>query len=129
MLINGKAVGMDVLSRAPAYRVLHPKLLKSYAMEAFLSQGEKALKPTAGKVKNFLSRALNCEERKYRSVGLGWDYRFLGKGMVGYALVYRKAVVHAAFFETAQAERTGRIADMSTRRGFRRGTVERNIMV
>jgi len=129
VLINGKAVGMDVLSRAPAYRVLHPKLLKSYAMEAFLSQGKKAPKPTAGKARGFLSRASNCEERRYRSVGLGWDYRFLGKGMVGSALVYRKVVVHAAFFEMAQAERTGRIADMATRRGFRRGTVERNFIL
>ncbi|MBC7253739.1 MAG: hypothetical protein H5T72_07205 [Actinobacteria bacterium] len=39
--------------------------------------------------------------------------------IVRLAPVRRKAVVHAAFFEMAQAERTGRIADMSTRRGFR----------
>ena len=38
VLINGKAVGMDVLSRTSAYRTLHPKLLKSYALEACLLQ-------------------------------------------------------------------------------------------
>ncbi len=119
VLINGRAAGMDVLSRATAYKVLHPKLLKSYAMEAFLTQGRKPPKPTMEKAREFLSRAANCEERKYRSVGLGWDYRFLGKRMVGSALVYRKAVVHTAFFEMAQAERTGRIAGLSSRRGFR----------
>lgn len=119
VLINGRAAGMDVLSRAKAYEVLHPKLLKSYAMEAFLTQGRRPPKPTLQKAREFLARAQNCVERKYRSVGLGWDYRFLGKGMVGSALLYRKAVVHAAFFEMAQAERTGRIADLSSRRDFR----------
>ena len=41
-LINGEAVGMDALSLSPAYEVLHPKLLKSYAMEALLSNGKRA---------------------------------------------------------------------------------------
>jgi len=119
VLINGMAVGMDMLSRAAAYRTLHPKLLKSYALEAYLSQMEKASKASKAKARDFLARAKDCQEKKYRSVGLGWDYRFSGKRMVGSALIYRKKAVHLAFFEAAEAEKVGRIADLGSRRGFR----------
>ncbi len=119
VLINGKAAGMDVLSRARAYRALHPKLLKSYAVEAFLNQGKKMSRLTLERARGFFSCVAECEEREYRSVGLEWGHRFLGRRMVGSALLYRRAVIHAAFFETAQAERAGRIADLSYRRGFR----------
>ena len=71
------------------------------------------------KGRDFLARAKDCEDKRYRSVGLGWDYRFSGKQMVGSALLYRNNVIHLAFFEAAEAERVGRIADLSSRRGFR----------
>jgi len=50
---------------------------------------------------------------------MGWDYRFEGKSLVGSALVYRKKVVHMAFFKMGEAERAGRIADYGTRRRHR----------
>lgn len=65
------------------------------------------------------SAIAECEDKKYKSVGMGWDYRFEGKSLVGSALVYRKKVVHMAFFKMGEAERAGRIADYGTRRRHR----------
>ena len=52
-------------------------------------------------------------------MGMGWDHRYVGKDTVGSALLYRKKVVHMAFFSAEGAERTGRIADFQSRRGYR----------
>ncbi|MBC7076468.1 MAG: hypothetical protein H5T98_10505 [Syntrophomonadaceae bacterium] len=119
VMVNGEAIGLDMLSLAPAYEVLHPKLLKSYAMEAILSRKPRAPKASLKNAEAFIATIPKCEERKYKSVGMGWDYRFEGENAVGSALVYRKKVVHMAFFKTEAAERAGRIADFRTRRGHR----------
>ena len=39
VLIDGKVAGMDMVSLETAYAALHPKLVKSYAMEALMSRG------------------------------------------------------------------------------------------
>ena len=38
VLVNGKVMGFDLISRAAAYEVLHPKLVKSYVMDALLQK-------------------------------------------------------------------------------------------
>ncbi|HNQ01602.1 MAG TPA: hypothetical protein PKN59_04855, partial [Syntrophales bacterium] len=67
----------------------------------------------------FLAEALACTGQRFKSVGHGWDFRLEGKGMVGSALVYNKALVHAAFFRVTEAEKAGRMSGLSRRRGFR----------
>lgn len=42
VLLNGEVVGLDLISRESAYKILHPKLVKSYALEAILQKKEKA---------------------------------------------------------------------------------------
>ncbi|RXM21799.1 hypothetical protein EO238_27165 [Citrobacter sp. AAK_AS5] len=66
-----------------------------------------------------MAEALACTGQRFKSVGPGWDFRLEGKGMVGSALVYNKALVHAAFFRTTAAEKAGPMAGFSRRRGFR----------
>lgn len=119
VFINGEVVGLDMLSLAPAYQILHPKLLKSYAMEAILNPKKKAPKASRKKAEAFLAAIKGCEEKKYNSVGMGWDYRFRGKNAVGSALLYRKKVVHMAFFRVDEAEKIVDLEDYRTRRGYR----------
>ena len=119
VLIDGKVAGMDVVSRESAYAVLHPKLVKSYVMEALVSGGRKKSGPDDGKVKAFMAQALSCAGRRFKSVGHGWDCRLQGKNIVGSALVYKKTVVHAAFFLATDAEKAGHMSGWSHRRGFR----------
>lgn len=119
VVIDGKAAGLDLLSLEGAYAVLHPKLVKSYAMEAIALGGKNGKVTPDGVPQSFLAEALACTGQRFKSVGHGWDFRLEGKGMVGSALVYNKALVHAAFFRTTAAEKAGPMAGFSRRRGFR----------
>jgi hypothetical protein len=119
VLIDGKAAGFDLVSLEGAYAALHPKLVKSYAMEAIALGGKDGTAIAEGAPRAFLAEALACTGQRFKSVGHGWDFRLEGKGMVGSALVYNKALVHAAFFRVTEAEKAGRMSGLSRRRGFR----------
>jgi len=119
VLIDGKVAGMDMVSLEPAYAALHPKLVKSYAMEALASGGTGGKAIPGGVPQAFLTEAMACTGNRFKSVGHGWDFRLEGKGMVGSALVYNKALVHAAFFRITEAEKAGHMVSFSRRRGFR----------
>jgi len=119
VLLNGEIVGLDIVSREAAYKVLHAKLVKSYAMEAILQKKENAAKSKNDKAKAFIKEASSCGEKKYESIGNGWDYRYEGKKVVGSALLYRKKVIHMAFFRVTEGEKVGPMPGYSRRRGFR----------
>lgn len=119
--IDEEIVGFDLLSLDTAYALLHPKLVKSYAMEALLQKAPKSEKPSADKAKNFLKEVGRCKEKKYKSVGKGDDHRFEGKQLVGSALKFQKKVIHMAFFSITESEKAGKIAGFKRRREFRTG--------
>lgn len=119
VLIDGKPVGFDVVSQEAAYAALHRKLIKSYALDALLGREEAPEEPGLEKAKSFLDEAAAAEEKKYESIGHGWDYRFEGKALVGSALVYRENVIHTAFFRITESDRTGPMSGYRRRRGFR----------
>jgi hypothetical protein len=119
--IDDKVVGFDFISLESAYAQLHPKLIKSYALEALIRREQKTKKPRKEKSDQFLSEALDSEEKKYDSIGQGRDYRFEGKEIVGSALKVGKKVVHLAFFRITESEKAGKIAGYRRRRRFRTG--------
>ena len=117
--LNGEPVGFDFLSKEKAFEILFPKLIKSYAMEAILDQKQAAGPQEKRDPEGFLKEAAGCEEKKYPSVGLGSDYRYEGKSIVGSALAVDGQVVHMAFFRVTESDRTGNMADTRQRRRFR----------
>jgi hypothetical protein len=119
VMVDGRVAGLDVISFESAYEIIHPKLVKSYAMDALLARSNRDDEPSIGKARSFIEEAVQCEEKRFKSVGHGWDHRFEGKGMVGSSLVYQEKVIHLAFFKTQQEEGTGRISSASSRRRFR----------
>ena len=119
VFVHGQAVGFDTVSLTSAYRVLHPKLVQSYAMDALLDRAKKGGQPSIKKAKAFLDEAAVCHGEAYPSVGYGTDYRFRGPRLVGSALFFDETVIHAAFFRTEQRTNEGRISGYQRRRGFR----------
>jgi hypothetical protein len=119
VLINGEISGFDYISYEPAFKVLYGKLLKSYAMEAVLEKKDNAQKPDDKKIKEFIKEASASKEKKYKSVGKGWDHRYEGNKVVGSVLAYRKKVIHMAFFRVTESEKTGSMAGTTRRRRFR----------
>jgi hypothetical protein len=118
--IDGEVVGFDFLSSEAAYGLLHPKLVKSYAMDAILQDTKFSDAPDVGKAEVFIREAQKCKEKKYESVGQGWDYRYEGKALVGSALKLENQVIHMAFFTITDSDKAGKIASSRRRTRFRK---------
>lgn len=98
VLIDGAVVGMDILSRPEAFAQVGPKLIRSYALEASVGAKADGPKATVAAAEGFVAVVGQIRHRKYKSVGHGYDFRYQSDRVVGSALVYRKQVIHAAFF-------------------------------
>ncbi|MFO7980933.1 MAG: DUF6569 family protein [Candidatus Aminicenantes bacterium] len=121
VFLDGEAAGFDMVSRDSAYKELHSKLVKSYAMEAVLLKNGKEVKNGMKKAKDFINQVTGCEGKKYESAGSGWDHRFEGDEIVGSALVYGRNVIHAAFFKMTEEEKAGSMSSLGRRKRFRTG--------
>lgn len=119
VLVNGEVVGLDRVSRPEAFRVLHPKLIRSYVMDALTVKPVKVKELPQEKAEAFLKDVLKCKEQKFVSVGHGHDHRCEGKKIVGSALVYDETVIHMAFFRIAEIEKAGRMSPASRRWTYR----------
>jgi hypothetical protein len=117
--INQEIVGFDFISSEKAFEILHTKLVKSYAMEALLQKKMKEEIPSLDNASRFLEEIEKTKEKKYQSVGIGWDYRYEGEKIVGTALKTGKKVIHMAFFRITESDKAGKMADSRTRRRFR----------
>ncbi len=118
VFINGKVAGLDIVSSESACATIHPKLLKSYAMDALLDK-KRIKKPGAEDALKFLQGLAECQEQRYKSVGLGWDHRFEAPQKVGSALVSEDSVIHMAFFAIEEGEKAGNMSSFTRRRGYR----------
>lgn len=117
--INGEVVGFDAISLDSAYKKLHPKLVKSYAMDAILQEKKKSMLPSLEKAKTFIKEAIAAHGKRYKSIGYGWDYRFEGENIVGSALIYNRNVIHTAFFRIEKSDEIGTITGYDRRKHFR----------
>ena len=127
VFIDGKIAGFDVLSLSSAYGKIHSKLIKSYSMDAIRSGFTKREK--AGPVKNknadtdiyieqakyFIEEIKGCNETKFKSAGLGYDYRYEGEFCVGSALLVEEYAIHMAFFKNSKTDKIGNISSYRDR--------------
>lgn len=119
VIVNGQVAGLDMVSRPDTFRVIYPKLIKSYIMDAILEKPAKGKIPTMDMAKAFLDEMLQATEQIYDSVGYGRDFRYEGKKLVGSALVHENTVIHMACFRITQEEKVGTMAGLNRRRSFR----------
>lgn len=119
VLVNGEVVGLDRVSRAAAFGLLHPKLIRSYVMEALTEKPAIAKETPRDRADEFLKKMLQCKEQKFASVGYGQDYRYEEKRLVGSALVHDNTVIHMAFFQITETKKAGRMSSVSRRRAHR----------
>ena len=118
VLINGEPVGLDLLSLGKAYSSLHPKLIRSYVLEALLEPGpdQAGANSWSEKAAAFLAEINSADKSEFPSVGYGVDQRFKGKGLGGTALVHSEEVIHAAFFRIVEAPVSEGMASLQRRR-------------
>jgi hypothetical protein len=128
-MIGGAVVGFDFISRDKAFATLFPKLIKSYAMEAWLESRKgnkgpadndgKGVLDSPAKAQAFMAAVAECGQKGYDSVGMGKDIRLDGKGIVGSALAVEDKLVHMAFFSATESEKIDNMAGPNRRRSFR----------
>lgn len=99
VLINGEVAGFEVLSSDKAYKLIHNKLIKSYALDAVLTSQGKTKINDSQQVRKFMDQAKKSEEARYKSLGRGYDHRFSGPDLSGSSLIYDANVIHSAFFK------------------------------
>jgi hypothetical protein len=121
VMIDGRVAGMDIVSRAPGYARLHEKLVKSYLVDGLINRKEeKPVENAKAEVERFLACIRECTESAHPTPGLGEDYRYTGKTVVGSALVREETTVHVAFFASEEKEdREEKFASLRGRRRFR----------
>jgi len=119
VLVNGEVVGLDRVSKKEAFKIIHPKLIRSYVMDALTEKPSKEKETPGEKVDAFFRRILRCTEERFDSVGYGQDYRYEGRKVVGSALVHDQKVIHMAFFQVKETEKAGRMSPVSRRRAYR----------
>jgi hypothetical protein len=119
VLQNGLVAGLDLVSRPEVYARLHEKFVRSYVLEALLEKptGPEDLQRARDKAQTFLGDIARAGEKKFQSVGYGWDLRLRAEGLAGNALVADDHLIHAAVFKletTAQAQEN--MASLNKRR-------------
>ena len=119
VLVNGKVVGLDMVSRPAAFGMLHPKLIRSYVMDALTEKPVMAKETPRDMAAAFLKKIHQCKEQPFDSIGYGRDYRYEGKKIVGSALVHENTVIHMAFFQITETEKAGHMSPVSRRRAYR----------
>jgi len=118
LFIGGRPAGLEIVSLASAYARLHSKLLRSYALEDLFEASpfhprekdtDEVAAPSAPGLPSqsepdyrrlaeaFLAEIIAAEERWFASVGYGLDYHYVGKDLVGSALVHADELIHAVF--------------------------------
>jgi hypothetical protein len=122
VLINGVVVGFDLLSSPAVYTRIHEKLTRSYVMDALVrqsSQSTMADKAATAAAGEFVARAAACKSKRYRSAGMGWDYRFHNGSCVGSSLLRGEEVIHCAFFTSDDTHGECPLATLRRRRSYR----------
>ena len=122
VFIGRKIIGLDVVSNESAYKDLHKKLIKSYALDSMVDKDKKIKSDIDIDIAHeFINEILKSNESKNESVGYGFDYRFASRSYTGSSLVYKDTVIHASFFKTIEEEEEeiGKMASYNTRANLR----------
>lgn len=121
-LLDGKVLGMDLISRPEAYSGIHDKLVKSYVIDALPRNFEPTRVPPPKAVELFVQQIFDCSEESFPSLGLGTDFRFARGELCGSALIHGDTCIHTAFFSNSPLEDRSMMHGFRQRRGFRQAS-------
>lgn len=104
VVINGEIAGADLFDHAETLRMLWPKLMRSYALDALerASEPQASEKPSSAVLEEthrFLNSAQHAKDEEYDSVGLGKDIRLSSEHLTGSGLLWEGRLIHASLFQ------------------------------
>jgi len=102
--IGEEVVGLDLFDEPSTFRLMLPKLVRSYAVDAIEHTGSTGRGCTRKVANAFISGLAAADVKSYPAVGLGTDIRLTGPGVIGGALAVDEHLVHMAAFSTPADE-------------------------
>ncbi len=124
VFIDGKPAGCDLFSRNQSFRRVFDQLSKSYAIDALVSRRRRDDAEVDNKeAAALLGKLPELDETVFDSVGIGKDYRYESRKIIGSALVAGETPVHASFFlsddDQSSRRTSGGMSSLSRRRRAR----------
>ena len=107
VFVDNEIIGLDVVSNESAYKYLHEKLIKSYALDSMVPNKNIKSDINIDMADEFIKEIIKSNESKNESVGYGFDYRFASPLYTGSSLVYKNEVIHVSFFKSIENEDIG----------------------
>lgn len=95
--INGELVGADLFDHPQTLQQLHPKLIRSYALDAVEQRDESS--PKTADTSVFIQAVQDAKRETYDSVGLGKDVRLSSEVVTGSSLLWENHAVHTTWFK------------------------------
>jgi len=123
--VKGRLAGMELFDCADTCRLLMPKIIRSYALDAIDPGYETNGRPGIGSPKELLELVSGARYSTHEAVGEGHDLRFDSTpGIAGGALHARDRIVHLCVFISGEGQRVDDGSryhtSASLRRRFRR---------
>lgn len=123
--INGKFVAVDLFDKAETLRRVWPRLITGYALDALRRQRARSRPFTPKGAGALIEHLGEVACQPCPSVGVGQDWRFESKAVVGQALVAESVCIHLSAFPNEEASGRRR-ADPSIEPPSRRGRRKRS---
>ncbi|MFC1834881.1 ARPP-1 family domain-containing protein [Thermodesulfobacteriota bacterium] len=123
VFIDGEVVGIELLGKFETFKKNHPKLVRSYVMDALetaASDRKPKTKPSKSRVSNILEATGQSTVEARKSVALGNDVRVESEVVVGSGLEYEGQVLQLTIFPNHQPDEPG-----GTGRAIRRASERR----
>ena len=124
-MVKGRLAGMELFDSAETCRLLMPKIIRSYALDAIDPGHRPNNNSGIGSPKDVLELVAGSGYSSHKSVGEGEDLRFDSTpGIAGGALFARDRIIHLCAFVSDEGQRvddgSGYHTSASLRRRFRR---------
>jgi hypothetical protein len=91
--IDGKIIGMEYISRKKVFQKLYQNILRSYATDVIVKYNNLSNKNNIKHPDEFINDLKSAKISKFKSVGLGNEFRMEINGLFATSLVYRSNVI------------------------------------
>jgi hypothetical protein len=100
--IHGKAVGLECFDSSATYSKVHPKIVRSFAIDAMEQKAQQGIEFAKEQVTSFLLEVLNSPMESFDALGLGQDVRITSQIVRGGVLVEGERVLHLCVFRATE---------------------------
>ncbi|HEX7560781.1 MAG TPA: DUF6569 family protein [Candidatus Humimicrobiaceae bacterium] len=112
---NEKAQARQNVYKANHSANLNENVENREVKETISSGARNKAKVSIEQAKYFMDEIKGCSENKFKSNGMGYDFRYVGPYAVGSALIFEDSVIHTAFFKIEKEDITGNMSSYKDR--------------